>query len=302
MSTAAAVDLPANEQLRAMIRHTLRLLTFLAVFFGSIVFIGVPALEHHFTFRPRAATYEWRAPSGAEDVFFDSAPGVKLHAWYWRADKERPAPVTVLYAHGNAGHVQRFSPAAAHIASLGFDVLLYDYRGYGRSEGKSEDEKTLFADGRAAMEYLVRARGVPAESIAHYGYSLGSAVSAELAVSQPCRAAILVAPLASVSAQVSAMYPWVPEPFHALTRSRFDTVGKIGRARCPVMVVHGDRDQIISVEQGRAVYEAAREPKRLMIIPGATHWLGRSDSSHLEAAAQFIRTSPSSPPAPAMSR
>jgi alpha-beta hydrolase superfamily lysophospholipase len=285
-----------------VLAHTFRLLTFLAVVIGGIAFVGVPALERHFTFRPRTATYEWTAPSGAEDVFFDSAPGVRLHAWYWRADKTRPAPVTVLYAHGNAGHVQRFAPAAAHIASLGFDVLLYDYRGYGRSGGESEDEKTLFADGRAALEYLVQSRGVPADSIAHYGYSLGSAVSAELSVSDPCRAVVLVAPLASISAQVAAMYPWLPKPFHALTRSRFDTVGKINRARCPVMVVHGDRDEIISVEQGRAVHAAAREPKQLMIISGATHWLGRSDSSHIDAAAQFIQTSPSSHPAPAMSR
>jgi alpha-beta hydrolase superfamily lysophospholipase len=285
-----------------VLAHTFRLLSFLAVIFGGIAFIGVPALERHFTFRPRVATYAWTAPAGAEDVFFDSAPGIRLHGWYWRADKSKPAQVTVLYAHGNAGHVQRFAPAAAYIASLGFDVLLYDYRGYGRSEGESEDETTLYADGRAAMAYLVKGRGVPGDSIAQYGYSLGSAVSAELATSDACRAAVLVAPLASVSAQVSAMYPWLPEPFHVLTRSRFDTVGKINRARCPVMVVHGDRDEIIGVEQGRAVYAAAREPKRLMIISGATHWLGRTDTSHLDAAATFIRNSPSSLPGPATSR
>jgi alpha-beta hydrolase superfamily lysophospholipase len=285
-----------------VLAHVFKLLAFLAVIFGVTAFVAVPEFERRLTFRPRPATYQWSVPSGAEDIFFDTTPGVRLHAWYWRANKDRPAPVTVLYAHGNAGHVQRFSPAAAHIASLGFDVLLYDYRGYGRSQGESEDERTLFADGRAAMEYLVRTRGVTAGSIAHYGYSLGSAVSAELSVNHPCRAAILVAPLASISAQVTAMYPWVPKPLHMLTRSRFDTVGKIDRARCPVMVVHGDHDQIISVEQGRAVYAAAREPKRLMIIPGASHWLGRSDSSHLEAAAEFIRKSPSSRPAPAMSR
>jgi len=285
-----------------VLAHTIRLLSVLAVIFCGIAFIGVPALERHFTFRPRVATYAWTAPSGAEDVFFDSAPGIRLHGWYWRADKSKPAPITVLYAHGNAGHVQRFAPAAAYIASLGFDVLLYDYRGYGRSEGQSEDETTLFADGRAAMAYLVKSRGVPAESIAQYGYSLGSAVSAELAVSEACRAVVLVAPLASMSAQVSQMFPWLPEPFHALTASRFDTAGKINRARCPVMVVHGDQDEIIGVEQGRAVYAAAREPKRLMIMPGATHRLGASDTSHLDAAAAFIRSSPSSPPGPATSR
>lgn len=277
-----------------MLRHSLRLLIFLAVVFGGIAFFGAPALERHLTFRPRPATYTWTAPSGAEDVFFDSAPGVKLHGWYWRADKTKPAPVTILYAHGNAGNVQRFAPAAAHMASMGFDVLLYDYRGYGRSGGESEDEKTLFADGRAAMDYLTRTRGVTAEGIAHYGYSLGSAVSAELSVTRACRAVVLVAPLASISAQVASMYPWLPEPLHALSRSRFDTVGKIDRARCPVMVVHGDRDEIVSVDQGRAVYAAAREPKRLMIIPGASHWLGRTDGgAHITAAAAFIRTPPS---------
>ena len=285
-----------------MLAHTIRLLSFLAVIFGGIAFIGVPALERHLTFRPRVATYAWTAPAGAEDVFFDSAPGARLHGWYWRADKSKPAPVTILYAHGNAGHVQRFAPAASYIASLGFDVLLYDYRGYGRSGGDSEDETTLYADGRAAMAYLVRSRGVPAESIAQYGYSLGSAVSAELAVSDACRAVVLVAPLASISAQVAAMYPWLPEPFHALACSRFDTVGKISRARCPVMVVHGDRDEIIGVEQGRAVYAASREPKRLMIMPGASHRLGASDTTHLDAAAVFIRSSPSSLPDPATSR
>jgi pimeloyl-ACP methyl ester carboxylesterase len=274
-----------------VLAHTFRLLTFLAVVFGGIAFIAVPEFERGITFRPRLATYQWTAPSGAEDVFFDSAPGVRLHAWYWRADKARPAPVTILYAHGNAGNVQRFSPAAAHMAAMGFDVLLYDYRGYGRSEGQSEDEKTLFADGRAAMDYLVRERGVAAESIAHYGYSLGSTVSAELAVSHGCRAVVLVAPMASISAQVASMYPWLPEPFHILARNRFDTVGKINRARCPVMVVHGDRDEIINVEQGLAVYDAAREPKRLMLIPGASHWLGRTDGGrHIDAAAEFIRT------------
>lgn len=273
-----------------MLRRVFRLLTVLAVAFGGTAFIGVPALERHLTFRPRPATYQWTAPSGAEDVFFDSAPGIRLHAWYWRADKAKPAAVTILYAHGNAGNVQRFAPAAAHMASMGFDVLLYDYRGYGRSGGESEDEATLFADGRAAMEYLVRTRGVAAETIAHYGYSLGSTVSAELSVTQACRAVVLVAPMASISAQVASMYPWLPEPFHFLARSRFDTVGKINRARCPVMVVHGDRDEIINVEQGLAVYDAAREPKRLMLIPGASHWLGRTDGGrHIDAAAEFIR-------------
>lgn len=257
-----------------------------------MAFVGVPLLERRLTFLPVAAdpARPWTPPPGAQDVFFDSAPGVTLHGWYWRADPAKPAPITVLYSHGNADNIVPFAPEAARLAAAGFDVLLFDYRGYGRSGGTSDDESTLVNDGRAAMDYLVRVRGVPPQSIAHYGYSLGSILAAELSVTYPCRAVVLLAPLASMSIHVSLVFPWLPEALHGLARNRFDTIGKIARANCPVMVIHGDRDEVIDVAQGRAVWAAAREPKRLMIIPGGPHWLGSAGSAHIDAAAAFIRS------------
>jgi pimeloyl-ACP methyl ester carboxylesterase len=275
-----------------VLRRIFGFLIFLAVFLGGIAFVGVPILERRLTFLPVAAdpARPWTPPAGAEDVFFESAPGVMLHGWYWRADPAKPAPITVLYAHGNSDNVVPFAPEAARLAAAGFDVLLFDYRGYGRSTGTSDDEATLFSDGRGAMDYLVRQRGVPPESIAHYGYSLGSVLAAELSVRYPCRAVVLLAPLASMSIHVSLVFPGLPEALHGLARNRFDTIGKIARANCPVMVVHGDRDEVINVAQGRAVWAVAREPKRLMIISGAPHWLGSVGNTHVDAAAAFIRS------------
>jgi len=275
-----------------VVRHAFRVLIALAAALGALAFVGVPALEHRFTFHPVRAdpARPWTPPAGAQDVFFDSAPGITLHGWYWRADPAKPAPITVLYSHGNADNVVPFAPEAARLAAAGFDVLLFDYRGYGRSAGTSDNEATLFSDGRAALDYLVRARGVPPESIAHYGYSLGSTVAAELSVTHPCRAVVLLAPLASTSAHISLTLPWLPRSLHGLARNRFDTVGKIARANCPVMVIHGERDEVIDVAQGHAVWAASREPKRLMIVPGGWHWLSAAGNTHIDAATQFIRS------------
>lgn len=272
--------------------RAVRVLVILAVALGAMAYFGLPALERDLTFFPVPAdpARPTTPPAGAQDVFFDSAPGITLHGWYWRADPAKPAPVTILYSHGNADSVVPFAPEAARLAASGFDVLLFDYRGYGRSAGTSENEATLFSDGRAALDYLARVRGVPPELIGHYGYSLGSILAAELSVTYPCRAVVLLAPLASMSTHISLVLPWLPEWSHGLARNRFDTVGKIARANCPVMVIHGDRDEVIDVAQGRAVWAAAREPKRLMIMPGGPHWLGSAGTTHVDAAAEFIRS------------
>ncbi len=254
-------------------------------------FLGLRALERAMTFRPERADAARLGPlpAGARDVVFGTDDGLALHGWYWRSG-DKPAPLTVLYAHGNAGNVLRFAEGAARFLALGYDVLLYDYRGYGRSEGTSESEATLNLDARAAHRFLTREQGVPPASIALYGYSLGTTVSTELAMSVSCKALVLAAPLASASAQATDKMPWLPGFMHGLGVNRFDTVGKIGRARCPVMVIHGDRDDLIDVAHGRAVHAAARDPKKLMIAAGAGHILARTIGlTHIDAAAAFIR-------------
>lgn len=279
---------------RLRLATALMLLLTIAVAVAVGLYAYVPWLERRMTFHP--AKYDpkvpWQLPAGTSDVYFATSDGVRLHGWFLTGERPRIG-ITVLQLHGNAGTLQGFSADALVFQKHGFDVFLVDYRGYGRSEGEMLDEATIMLDGAAAMRYLTADRGLDPRSIALFGYSLGSAVAADLAVSQSCRAVALVAALASARRQAESVFPLMPGFFFGAMNNRFDTIGKIGRARCPVLVVHGDRDQVISVEQGRAVYEAARQPKRLVIVPGGGHWLpGSSGRGYLEELAAFFIAPP----------
>jgi len=142
------------------------------------------------------------------------------------------------------------------------------------------------------MRYLTAERGLDPRTIALFGYSLGTAVAADLAVSSPCRALALVAPLASARQQARVAMPsWLPELYFDRMHNRLDTVGKIGRVNCPVLVIHGDGDEVISITQGRAVYDAAPNPKRMVVIRRGRHWLPASSGrDHVEEIASFFVT------------
>ena len=270
-----------------------RNLVAIALLGGIGLYACVPYLERTMTFVPEkyAPGAPWRLPNGAEDVSFATSDGVRLHGWFLTGAAPRTG-ITVLLLHGNAGNISHFAPDAAILQTRGFDVFLIDYRGYGKSEGETLGEATLEIDGRAAMRYLTTERGLDPATIALFGYSLGTTVATDLAVSSPCRALALVAPLASARRQAQATMPsWLPDLYFDRMQNRFDTVGKIGRANCPVLVVHGTDDEVISIAQGRAVYDAAPQPKRMVVIQRGRHWLPASSGrDHVEEIASFFVT------------
>ena len=234
----------------------------------------------------------WRVPQGAEEVWFRTADGLKLHGWFFRSSSG-PAAATVVYAHGNGGNVSYCDWVGTSLAARGFDVLLIDYRGYGRSEGEPAGERGLYADADAAYDFVTRERGVPAGRVVLYGQSLGTAAAADVAARRECGALVLESGLSSAGDMAGAIMPWLPRFVRGLTKNKLDTVSKLPRVGCPVLVVHGGRDQIIPVEQGRRLFDAAPEPKRLMIIDGAGH----NDLSivggekYMDSLAEFIRES-----------
>jgi len=247
---------------------------------SALFFIGVPMLERRMTFHPDKydARHPWQLPADTADVFFPTADGVRLHGWSYTATTPRNG-ITVLLLHGNGGDLTGVKGDALYLQKHGFDVLAIDYRGYGKSEGESRDEVTLKLDGDAAMRYLTAGRGVDAANIALLGQSLGTTVAAEISVSWPCRAVTLIAPLASARQQAADVLPYVPSFLYRAMHSQLDTVGKIGRANCPVLIVHGERDGTIAFHQGRAVYEAARSPKKFIDVPQGGHWLPLADDT-----------------------
>jgi fermentation-respiration switch protein FrsA (DUF1100 family) len=186
--------------------------------------------------------------------------------------------------------VRRSGWLGAKLASLGFDVLLFDYRGYGKSEGQIMDEQEMYADADAAYEYVVNERRVSPEQVILYGHSLGTTAAVDLASRRRCSAVILESGLSSASDMASSILPWVPRWLHALGKNRFESASKLAKVYSPVLVTHGEPDAVVPTEQGRALFSSAREPKRLMIFPGAGHDVsGFVGDRYFSEIARFIQ-------------
>ena len=199
---------------------------------------------------------------GAADVWIDTRDGARLHAWWASSEGARFA---TLFLHGNAGNITHRAPAIREIVAAGSSVLMLDYRGYGKSIGRPT-ERGLYNDGEAAFEHLL-GRGYRAEQIILHGESLGTAAAVDLASRRTCAGLILEAPFTSASDVAGTVIP-VLGPL--LLRS-FNSAAKIGNVRAPKLFVHGDRDDIIPMRFGRALFAAAPEPKSFWVVEGAGH-------------------------------
>ncbi len=257
----------------------------------ALVFFGGRFLESMLTFHPVRYTPDevWTLPANAEDVWFKASDNTRLHGWFFHA-RTHPAAATVLYFHGNGGNLSYAGWIGERLAGNSLDVLIFDYRGYGRSEGRMTNERALLADANAAYDYLLRERKVRPERLALYGQSLGTTAAIDTASREICGALVVESGLTSASDMASALLPWLPRFLHPLGRNRFDSVHKISGVRCPLLITHGDQDQLISVEQGRALFAQAPEPKELLIVRGADHALARfGGDEYLDRVAGFIR-------------
>jgi uncharacterized protein len=259
------------------------------------LFFGIRSAELLVTFRPLPYVMDHRAnwvlPSQAEDVWFTTADRVKLNGWFIHSRQETVAG-TILYCHGNTGNLTYSKHQAQKLAEQGFDVLIFDYRCYGRSEWKMPDERGINYDVQAAYDYLIRQRGVKPERLAIYGWSLGSAAAIDLAARQPSGALVVEAGLSSASDMAQIKLPWLPRWLHWVGKNRFASVKKIAQVRCPILVSHGTGDDVIPVEQGHQLYAAAHQPKDMLLIPGRTHWVAKVDDPiYFDVVTEFINDS-----------
>ena len=199
-----------------------------------------------------------------EDVELVAADGVKLSAWFVPAGPDAPV---VLLCHGNGGNIGHRVESVRILHDLGLSVLLFDYRGYGQSEGRPTEAGT-YLDADAAWNYLTRTRGVRPSDVIVQGRSLGAAVAAHLAAEQTPRALILESAFTSMPDLGRQLYPFLP--VRLLCRFRYDTLQAVRAVRCAVLVVHSPQDDIVPYDHGRRIYEAANEPKQFLQITG-TH-------------------------------
>jgi fermentation-respiration switch protein FrsA (DUF1100 family) len=227
---------------------------------------------------------------GAEDVSFRTEDGLRLPGWFVPA-RGRGTGGAVLVLNGNAGDRSDRAPLAEELARSGLSVLLFDYRGYGGSPGHPS-EAGLAMDARAARNYLAARPGVRPDSIAYFGESLGAAVAIGLALEHPPAALVLRSPFTTLVDVGRLHYPFLPVRW--LLKDRFDSIGRVGAVRCPLLIVAGGADDIVPPEQSRRLYEAAREPKRYVEIAGASHndWALLAGRPLLKATVAFIAPPP----------
>lgn len=220
--------------------------------------------------REQADPAAWGLPR-AEQAWIRAADGPRLHAWWVPARGQGERRGAVIYFHGNAGHLAGRAEIARRWAERGLDVLLLDYRGYGRSEGRPSEEG-LYRDGEAAYRHLRRERGVPAGRLLLHGHSLGGAVAVRLAARHPTAGLVVSAGFSTLPSLASRLYSWLPgRAFRGWERNRFDSESRIGAVDAPVLAVAGGRDDIVATEEVRRLYEAAEEPKRWLEVTAARH-------------------------------
>jgi fermentation-respiration switch protein FrsA (DUF1100 family) len=205
--------------------------------------------------------------SDIEEVTFETADGLRLAGWFFPI-AGAPHP-TVLVFNGNAGNRAYRASLATALRRRGFQVLLFDYRGFGGNLG-TPTESGLAADARGARDYLLGRRDVDAAHVIYFGESLGTAVAVELATQYQPAALILRSPFTSMADIGQHHYWWLPVRW--LIRDRFASLERIGQVRSPLLVIAGDRDRIVPTEYSRRLYEAATaSPKTFLSIPGADH-------------------------------
>jgi len=196
-----------------------------------------------------------------EDVVITTSDAVKLHGWYLPVKESRQV---VLFFHGNAGNISHRGESLAIFNSIGVNVLIVDYRGYGKSEG-SASEEGLYCDAMAAWQYLITMGFKPGDIII-FGRSLGGAVATHLATQVKPRALILESTFTSTRDMIDRMMPFASR--FVYMRYSFNTEEAIKQVTSPVLVMHSKSDEIVPYELGQKVYQAAMHPKKFYLLVG----------------------------------
>lgn len=192
----------------------------------------------------------------------------RLHGWWIPGYSED----VLLYFHGNRGNISHNLGNAQLLNQLGFSIFMFDYRGYGQSEGKFPTEAEVYRDAQAAWNYLTLERDIPAKQIYLYGHSLGGAIAIDLAIRQPETAGVMV-DNTFTSMRDMALYQPVYRFFPAdlILNQRFDTLSKLKLLRVPLLLLHGTEDRLVPPTMSQVLYESATVPKKIFLVPYGGH-------------------------------
>ncbi len=240
-----------------------------AIFFSYLALAaGMYLFQRSFMYFPDpspalAADYQLE---GFTTTTLTAADGTALTAWIHKA---KEGMQTIVYFHGNAGHLGYRAEKFRSFAAAGFGLVAVSYRGYGGSEG-SPSQPGLYNDAAAALTYAREVLKIPEHSLILYGESLGTGIATYLATKHPDIALlVLEAPYRSVEARAKEIYPYLPVRY--LIKDRYPLVALLPAVNAPVLIFHGTEDVIVPFAHGQAVYAAASDPKRFVVFEGKGH-------------------------------
>ena len=233
----------------------------------AVVVVSTGMIERHFIYFPDRdiSTNPSHVGLVYEDVMFVASDGAELHGWFVPGSSR----VTILWFHGNAGNIShRLDNLKLLHDELKASVFLFDYRGYGRSQGTPSESGT-YLDAEAAIAYLGSRGDGSLDRVIYFGRSLGAAVAVEMGVRHPPYALILESAFPSVPYMARRLYPFFPIwPF---LHTQYDSQSKIGKLYVPVLMLHGEDDDTVPIEAAERLFEAATDPKHFYTIYGAGH-------------------------------
>jgi alpha-beta hydrolase superfamily lysophospholipase len=221
-----------------------------------------------------------------EDVWFQASDGVKLNGWFYPADFSSPRKRwVVLVCHGNAGNIGHRLELCQEMLSTGVNVFLFDYRGYGRSQGRPGEEGT-YCDAQAAYQWLQK-KGFEGQNIIALGESLGGGVASELALREKIGGIVLQSTFTSIPDIGAELFPWLP--VRTLARIRYETCRKLPRINAPVLIMHSRADDLINFRHCQTNFAAANEPKLLWEIQGSHNDSLADRESFIAGIEKFLR-------------
>jgi len=214
-----------------------------------------------------------------ENINLTTSDGVNINGWFVPgenlAEDNHVTRLTVLFFHGNAGNISHRLEKIGIFRDLGVDTFIIDYRGYGRSEGRPNEQGT-YHDAQAAYEYLTQQRKLAPRSIVTYGESLGCAIAADLASKVELRGLVLEEGFTSTGDVGQEMFPFLP--VRRLVRNKYDTISKLPGIHIPLLIFHSREDTLINFSHGQRLFAAANDPKQFVELHG-----GHNDAFEVSA-------------------
>jgi fermentation-respiration switch protein FrsA (DUF1100 family) len=253
------------EVITMHVKYYLLLLTLF--FLIASGFFLYPKIENFFIFFPDSDIYATPKDLGLnfKDIYFHTEDGIKIHGWFFPLDNEKPV---ILFCHGNAGNISHRLENIRLLLEKGLQVFIFDYRGYGKSEGRPS-EPGIYKDAIAAYDYLIREENILSSNIVLFGRSLGAAVAIDLSLKREIRAIIVESGFTSTRGMAKTMFLF--SLFSPLLPSSYNNAEKIASIKIPKLIIHGDSDEIVPFYMGKSLFNASPKPKYFFRIKGAGH-------------------------------